>query len=152
MTEEMKKLQTTRRRMMRMIIQTKRQTGEAHAAAHATSVDDNADVEPRDLDSEQGARTRLSTTTKTPTSTSSHWLCAGNLFDHPNEAAKRAHQGLSRRAHVEAMDTPCLWFRGLLPAEYTTGLLPPPASEETAMVFGAGRASTPGYLIRNHPL
>ena len=40
-----------------------------------------------------------------------------NLFDHPNEAAKRAHQGLSRRAQVEAMDTPCLWFRGLLPAE-----------------------------------
>ena len=81
-----------------------------------------------------------------------HWLCAGNLFDHPNEAAKRAHRGLSRRAQVEAMDTPCLWFRGLLPAEYTTGWLPPPASKETAMVFGAGRASTPGYLIRNHPL
>ena len=81
-----------------------------------------------------------------------HWLCAGNLFDHPNEAAKRAHQGLSRRAQEEAMDTPCLWFRGLLPAEYTTGLLPPPASEETAMVFGAGGASTPGYLIRKHPL
>ena len=81
-----------------------------------------------------------------------HWLCAGNLFDHPNEADKRAHQGLSRRAQEEAMDTPCLWFRGLLPAEYTTGLLPPPASEETAMVFGAGGASTPRYLIRNHPL
>ena len=81
-----------------------------------------------------------------------HWLCAGNLFDHPNEAAKRAHQGLSRRAQAEAVDTPCLWFRGLLPAEYTTGLLPPPASEETAMVFGAGGASTPAYLIRNHPL
>ena len=81
-----------------------------------------------------------------------HWLRAGNLFDHPNEAAKRAHQGLSRRAQAEAADTPCLWFRGLLPAEYTTGLLPPPASEETAMVFGAGGASTPGYLIRNHPL
>ena len=32
-----------------------------------------------------------------------HWLCAGNLFDHPNEAAKRAHQGLSRRAHAEAV-------------------------------------------------
>ena len=32
------------------------------------------------------------------------------------------------------------------------GLLPPPASEETAMVFGAGGACTPGYLIRNHPL
>ena len=59
------------------------------------------------------------------------------------------HQGLSRRAQVEAMDTPCLWFRGLLPAENTTGLLLPPASEETAMVFGAGGAST---LIRNHPL
>ena len=81
-----------------------------------------------------------------------HWLCAGNLFDHPNEAAKRAHQGPSRRAQVEATDTPCLWFRGLLPAEFSMGLLPPPASEETAMVFGAGRASTPGYLIRNHPL
>ena len=77
-----------------------------------------------------------------------HWLCAGNLFDHPNEAAKRAHQGLSRRAQAEAVDTPCLWLRGLLPADFTTGLLPPPASEEAAIVFGAGGASTPGYLIR----
>ena len=81
-----------------------------------------------------------------------HWLCAGNLFDHPNEAAKQAHQRLSRRAQTEAADTPCLWFRGLLPAEYTTGLLPPPASEATAMVFAAEGASAPGYLIRNHPL
>ena len=81
-----------------------------------------------------------------------HWLCAGNLFDHPNEAAKRAHQGLSLRAQTEAVDTPCLWLRGLLPADFTTGLLPPPTSEETAMVFGAGGASTPGYLIRNRPL
>ena len=80
-----------------------------------------------------------------------HWLCAGNLFDHPNEAVKQAHQRLSRRAQTEAADTPCLWFRGLLPAEHTTGLLPPPASEETAMVFEAGGASTHGYLIRNHP-
>ena len=72
--------------------------------------------------------------------------------DHPNEAAKQAHQRLSRRAQTEAADTPRLWFRGLLPAEYTTGLLPPPASEATAMVFGAGGASTAGYLIQNHPL
>ena len=64
----------------------------------------------------------------------------------------QVHQRLSRRAQTEAADTPCLWFRGLLPAEYTIGLLPPPASETTAMVFGAGGASTPGYLIRNHPL
>ena len=81
-----------------------------------------------------------------------HWLCAGNLFDHPNEAAKLGHERLSRRAQTEAKDTPCLWFRGLLPASHTTGLLPPPASEATAMVFGAGGASTPGYFIRNHPL
>ena len=81
-----------------------------------------------------------------------HWLCAGNLFDHPNEAAKQAHQRLSRRAQTEAADTPCLRFRGLLPASHTTGLLPPTASEAAAMVFGAGGASTPGYLIRNHPL
>ena len=51
-----------------------------------------------------------------------HWLCVGNLFDHPNEAAKRAHQGLSRRAQAEAVDTPCLWLRGLLPADFTTGV------------------------------
>ena len=55
MTEEMmQKLQTTQLRMMRMIIQTKRKTGEAHTAAHAASVDVTADVEPHDLDSEQG--------------------------------------------------------------------------------------------------
>ena len=76
--------------------------------------------------------------------------CTGNVFNHPNEAAKQAHQRLSRRAQREAVDTPCLWFRGLLPASHTTGILPPPASEAAAMVFGAGGASTPGYLIRNH--
>ena len=53
MTEEVrKKLQTTQRRMMRTIMQTKRKTGEGHAAAHAASVDDTADVELRDPDSE----------------------------------------------------------------------------------------------------
>ena len=42
-----------------------------------------------------------------------HWLCAGNLFDHPNEAAKQAHQRLSRRAQRDAADTPCLWSGSL---------------------------------------
>ena len=42
-TEEMKKeLQTTQRRMMRMIIQTNRKTGKCPVAAHAASVDDIA--------------------------------------------------------------------------------------------------------------
>ena len=50
MTEEMKKLQTTQRRMMRMIIQTERKTGTGHAVAHAASVDTG--VEPHDPDSE----------------------------------------------------------------------------------------------------
>ena len=63
MTEEIeKKLQTTQRRMMRMIIQTKRKTGKRHAAPHAVNVGDTADVGPHDPD-------RLSTTTKTSTST-----------------------------------------------------------------------------------
>ena len=53
MTKEMKKkLQTTQRRMMRMITQTNRKTGTGHAAAHAASVDDTADVELHDPDSE----------------------------------------------------------------------------------------------------
>ena len=54
MTEEMKKkLQTTQRRTMRMIIQTNRKnTGTGHAAAHSASVDDTADVELHDPDSE----------------------------------------------------------------------------------------------------
>ena len=43
---------TTQRRMMRMIIQTKRKTGEGRAAVRAASVDDTADVEPHDPDSE----------------------------------------------------------------------------------------------------
>ena len=42
--------ETAQQWMMRMIIQTK--TGKAHAAAHATSVDDTADVEPDDPDNE----------------------------------------------------------------------------------------------------
>ena len=54
MTEEMKKLQTTQRRMMRMMIQTKRQTGKNCPVAQAASVDVTADVEPPDPDSEQG--------------------------------------------------------------------------------------------------
>ena len=56
MTEDMKqKLRTTQRRMMRMIIQTKRhKQSKSCAAAHAASVDVTADVEPHDPDSEQG--------------------------------------------------------------------------------------------------
>ena len=54
MTAEMKKkLQTTQRRMMRLIMQTKRHTGINCAVAHAASV--TADVEPHDPDSEQGS-------------------------------------------------------------------------------------------------
>ena len=53
MTAEMKKkLQTTQRRMMRMIKQTKRKTGKCHPAAHAASVDDTADGELHHSDSE----------------------------------------------------------------------------------------------------
>ena len=53
MAEEMrKKLQTTQRRMMRMIIQTKRKPGKCRAASHAASVDDIADDELHDPDSE----------------------------------------------------------------------------------------------------
>ena len=53
MTEEMKKkLQTAQRWMMRMIMQTNRKTGEGHAVAHAASVDDTANFEPHDPDSE----------------------------------------------------------------------------------------------------
>ena len=53
MTAEMKKkLQTTQRRMMRMIKQTERKTGKCHPAAHAASVDDTADGEPHHSDSE----------------------------------------------------------------------------------------------------
>ena len=55
MTKEMKKkLQTTQRRMVRIVIQTKRQTGKCAAAAHAAGVEDTADVETHDPDSEQG--------------------------------------------------------------------------------------------------
>ena len=37
---------------MRMIIQTKRQTGKGHAATHAASVDDTVDVEAHDPDNQ----------------------------------------------------------------------------------------------------
>ena len=53
--------------MMRMIIQTKRQTAEGHAAVRAANVDVTADVEPRDPDSKQGDDTtdpNSSTSTK----------------------------------------------------------------------------------------
>ena len=53
MTEEMKrKLQTTQLRMMRIIIQTQRKTCKGNAAARAVIVDDAANVEPHDPDSE----------------------------------------------------------------------------------------------------
>ena len=54
--EVKKKLQTTQRRMMRMIIQTKRQAGTSYAAAQAASasVDVTADAKPHDPYSEQG--------------------------------------------------------------------------------------------------
>ena len=47
-----KKLQTTQRRMMRIITQTKRGTGKGHAASLAASVEDTADVKLHDPDSE----------------------------------------------------------------------------------------------------
>ena len=53
MTEEMKKkLQTTQRRMMRMIMLTTRKSGKRLAAAHAAYVDEIADGELHDPDSE----------------------------------------------------------------------------------------------------
>ena len=83
MAEEMKKkLQTTQRRMMRMIIQTKRQAGKSCAAARAASVDVTADVGPTTPTVHWGT-TRLSTTTKTSTSTkkSSHNADSNPCFD-----------------------------------------------------------------------
>ena len=55
MTEEMKKkLQTTQRRTMRMIIQTQRKTKtKSPAATHATDVDEVAEDEPHNPDCEQ---------------------------------------------------------------------------------------------------
>ena len=53
-TDEMKKkLETTQRRMMRMIIQTKTSTGKCPAAAHAASVDNTAHAEHHDPHSER---------------------------------------------------------------------------------------------------
>lgn len=53
--EEMKKkLQTTQRRMMRMMIQTKRQTGKSHEAARAASVDATNDDVRHEPDSDKG--------------------------------------------------------------------------------------------------
>ena len=46
----MKKLQSTQRRMMRMIVQTNRKTKKHPAAAHAESVDEVAEDEPHDPD------------------------------------------------------------------------------------------------------
>ena len=74
-----------------------------------------------------------------------HWSCVGNKLDHPHE-----HNWLSRRAQSDASEPPCLWLRRLLPASLTIGLLPPPDAVTSAMVFGAGGASTEGYLVRNH--
>ena len=49
-----KKLRTTQRRMVRMIIQTKTQAGKSCAGREAASVDVTADAEPHDPNSEQG--------------------------------------------------------------------------------------------------
>ena len=58
MTEEMKnKLQTTQRRMLRMTMQTKRKAKQGVAAAHAANVDDIADDEAHDPESEPEADT-----------------------------------------------------------------------------------------------
>ena len=54
MTEEMKKnLQTTQRRMMRMIIQTNRKFPKGPAGAHAANAEEVADDEPHDPEYEQ---------------------------------------------------------------------------------------------------
>ena len=68
MTEEMeKKLPTTQRRMTKSIIPKKEKTGECHAAAHAASVDDTADGQLHDPDSQRRI-TRLNPTAKTSSS------------------------------------------------------------------------------------
>ena len=59
-----KQLQTTQRRTMMTIIQTKRQTVKRSRSCACRERDVTADSEPH----EQGGTTRLSTTTKTPTS------------------------------------------------------------------------------------
>ena len=65
MTEEIQKnLQTTQRRMMRMIIQTKRITGKGHADAHAASGEDTAGVEPHDPTANRRTAAKTSTSTK----------------------------------------------------------------------------------------
>ena len=68
MTEEMKKLQTTKRRMMRMIVRTQRKSRTCSAAAHAAHLDGVADDEPHHPDSEleEDDRCQLTPNHKTP--------------------------------------------------------------------------------------
>ena len=89
------KFQTTQRRMMRMIIQTKRKTGKGHAAAHAASVDDTADVAPPRPRQRFGGRPDAAMTQTASRASTKSWKTIQRTSQHRGSTTQR-EQGTKR--------------------------------------------------------